>query len=60
VFSVRYGRRPQKQSSIKYKQITALQLTETVKHQVQADNSTPLKEVIEYHINIMAQATDEH
>lgn len=33
--------------------------TETVKRQVQAGNSTPIKEVIEYHINIMAQATGE-
>ena len=33
--------------------------TERVKHQVQADNSTPIKEVTEYHINIMDQATDD-
>lgn len=33
--------------------------TKTVKHHVQADNSTPIKDVIEYHKNIMAQATNE-
>jgi hypothetical protein len=28
-------------------------------HQVQADNSAPIKQVIEYHINIMVQETAE-